>query len=91
MRIERSGHVLAYSADSAPSPALEELARDADVFVCEATLEEPEDDPHGHMTADEARDVFRASGAHRLLLTHRAVELPLDELVYDGFELELDP
>ena len=69
----------------------EELARDADVFICEATLVEPEDDPHGHMTADEARQVFRASGARRLLLTHRAVELPLDELVYDGFELELDP
>jgi hypothetical protein len=31
--------------------------------------------------------VFGASGARRLLLTHRAMELPLDELVYDGFEL----
>ena len=51
----------------------------------------PEQDPHGHMTAAEARELFRASGARRLLLTHRATELPLEELVYEGFELELDP
>ena len=83
--------MIAYSADSAPTPALAELARDADVFICEATLVEPEDDPHGHMTAGRSASGVRASGARRLLLTHRAVELPLDELVYDGFELELEP
>lgn len=91
LRIEREGRVVAYSADSAPSAALTELARDADVFICEATLVQHEEDPHGHMTADEAREMFRVSGAQRLLLTHRAVELPLEELVYEGFELELDP
>ena len=40
----------------------------------------PEGDPHGHMT--RGRGAFRcvrASGARRLLLTHRAAELPLDE------------
>jgi len=91
LRIEHDGRVVAYSADSSPTPALEELARDADAFICEATLDVPEDDPHGHMTPDEARAVFQASGARRLLLTHRASERALDELVYDGFELELDP
>ena len=91
MRIERDGRSVAYSADSAPSPALVELGRDADAFICEATLEEPEEDPHGHMTADEAREVFRESGARRLLLTHRSSDLPLEELVYEGFELELEP
>jgi len=91
LRIERDGRSVAYSADSAPSPALVELGRDADAFICEATLEEPEEDPHGHMTADEAREVFRESGARRLLLTHRSSDLPLEELVYEGFELELEP
>ena len=38
-RIEHDGSVLAYSGDTAPTPALEELARDADVFICEATLD----------------------------------------------------
>ncbi len=91
LRIECDGRAIAYSADSAPCPSLEELARDADVFICEATLDVPEDDPHGHMTPDEARTAFQASGARRLLLTHRAADRPLEELVYDGFELELEP
>jgi len=89
LRIERGGRVLAYSADTASTPALVELARNADVFLCEATLAEPEEGRRGHLTADDARAVFIEAGAHRLLLTHRAVELPVDELVYEGLELEL--
>jgi ribonuclease BN (tRNA processing enzyme) len=89
LRVEHNGAVLAYSGDSGPTPNLVELARDADVFLCEATLLEPEREPHGHMCADEARAIAAEAGVRRLLLTHRAAEHPLDELVYDGFELEL--
>src|SRR5437016_6220370 len=71
------------------TPALGELARDADVFLCEATLLEPEGEPHGHLSAGEARAIAADANARRLLITHRAVEYELDELVYDGFELEL--
>jgi ribonuclease BN (tRNA processing enzyme) len=81
--------VLAYSGDTGPTPALVELARDADIFLCEATLNKPEGEPHGHLTAEEAREIAAAAGARRLLLTHRATEEPVDELVYDGFEVEL--
>ena len=35
-RTEVSGQVLAYTGDSGPSPLLAELARGADLFVCEA-------------------------------------------------------
>ena len=42
LRVERDGTVLAYSGDSAPSDALVDIARDADLFLCEATLAEPE-------------------------------------------------
>jgi ribonuclease BN (tRNA processing enzyme) len=38
MRVANGTRTLAYSGDSGPSPALAELARDADLFVCEATL-----------------------------------------------------
>ena len=64
-----------------PDDALAELARDADLFVCEATLlaAEPGGEPRGHLCADEAVAAFDASGAKRLLLTHRPDELPLDE------------
>jgi ribonuclease BN (tRNA processing enzyme) len=71
-----------------------ELARDADLFVCEATLlrPNPEGGIRGHLAANEAEAAFTASGAKRLLLTHRPAERPLDdgyEQAYDGLELEL--
>ena len=89
MRVERAGRVLAYSADTASTPALVELARNADVFLCEATLAEPEEGQRGHLTADDARAVFVEAGARRLLLTHRGAELPVAELVHEGLELEV--
>jgi ribonuclease BN (tRNA processing enzyme) len=95
-RVARDRATLAYSGDSAPSERLVELARDADLFVCEATLLDAGLDgpPRGHLTLDEALAAHRASGARRLLLTHRPAELPVDdglELAYDGLELELEP
>jgi len=44
---------VAYSGDTAPSANLEELARDADVFLCEATLAAPE--PPEEMECDQVR------------------------------------
>ena len=93
-RVSDNGTTLAYSGDSGPSDALPELARDADVFVCEATLlaPNPEGGTRGHLAAEEAEAAFVASGAKRLLLTHRPAERPLAngfEQVYDGFELDL--
>jgi ribonuclease BN (tRNA processing enzyme) len=93
-RAAQNGRVLAYSGDSGPSDALTELARDADLFLCEATLlaPNPEGGTRGHLAAEEAESAFAASGAGRLLLTHRPAERPLEngyEQVYDGFELDL--
>jgi ribonuclease BN (tRNA processing enzyme) len=84
---------LAYSADSGPADALAELARDADVFICEATLAESgEEGLRGHLSLDEAAAAFEASGAKRLLVTHRPSELPLAdgfEQAQDGLEINL--
>jgi ribonuclease BN (tRNA processing enzyme) len=91
-RVQDGSTVLAYSGDSGPSDALADLARDADLFVCEATLSHDEPDPRGHLSLDEALAAFRASGARRLLVTHRPDERPLEhdvELAHDGLELEL--
>ena len=94
LRVSNGSRCLAYSGDSGPSERLAELARDADLFVCEATLERGELDgsPRGHLSADEAVEVFEASGARRLLLTHRPHELPLPngyELASDGLVVEI--
>ncbi len=89
MRVTNSSRKLAYSGDSAPSDSLVELARDADLFLCEATLAKQEQDLRGHLTEEEAVTAFRESGAHRLVVIHRPNELPLDESLeraYDGWE-----
>jgi ribonuclease BN (tRNA processing enzyme) len=92
-RVEDGSVTLAYSGDSGPSPQLAELARDADLFVCEATLAsgESDGDLRGHLSLDEAQDAFAASGARRLIVTHRPVELAAEgvELAYDGLVVEL--
>jgi len=93
-RVAANGTVLAYSGDSAPSDALPALARGADLFLCEATLQEPnpEGGTRGHLASNEAVAAFEESGAKRLLLTHRPFERPLEdglEQAYDGLELEL--
>jgi len=85
-RVNGDGRTLAYSGDSAPGPHLRTLARDADLFVCEATLADPEPAERGHLTADEAVGAFRESGARRLLVVHRPDELPLP----DGVERARD-
>jgi ribonuclease BN (tRNA processing enzyme) len=93
-RVTNGAKTLAYSGDSAPSDALVEVAREADLFVCEATLVDDEADgvPRGHLSADEAVAAFAASKARRLLITHRPDELDLPrelERAQDGLELDL--
>lgn len=86
LRVEAGGRVLAYSGDSAPAPALADAARGADLFLCEATLDGPDDEPRGHLRPDEAVAAAQAAGAKRLLLTHRPAELAAP----DGLELARD-
>lgn len=71
VRVECEGRVLAYSGDTAATPVLDELARDADVFLCEASFVESGDNPPGiHLTGAEAGTHAHAAGVGRLLVTH---------------------
>jgi ribonuclease BN (tRNA processing enzyme) len=93
-RVEADERTLAYSGDSAPSEELVSAARDADLFVCEATLETPESDGElrGHLAPEETIAAFEASGARRLLVTHRPHELGLDpglERAHDGLVIDV--
>ena len=83
-RVREGERLLAYSGDSAPTHELADLARGADLFVCEATLERPDKDgqPRGHLSAEEA--LAAADGP--VILTHRPVELP----VPDGVRMATD-
>ncbi len=93
-RAAANGAVVGYSGDSGPSESLAAIARDADLFVCEATLLQanPEGGTRGHLSSEEAVAAFQESRAKRLLITHRPTERPLDgslELAHDGMELEV--
>ena len=93
-RVTDGERSIAYSGDSGPADELADVARDADLFLCEATLGEGSEDgePRGHLSFDEALQAFAASGAKRLVITHRPVERPLPdgvELAYDGLQLDV--
>jgi len=70
--IEHDGRRLVYSSDSAGGPALVDLARGADLFLCEATWQgDTADFPPGmHLTARGAADIAREARVDRLVLTH---------------------
>ena len=93
-RVTNGFATLAYTGDTAPSERLADLARGADLFVCEATLEtgDADGEPRGHLSAEEALAAYEASDARRLLLTHRPSELETPvgvQLAYDGLELDV--
>lgn len=69
----RPGRKVAVAVDTRPCSGARELARDADLFVCDATFtEELAHEAHrrGHCTAHDAARMAVEAGARRLLLTH---------------------
>jgi ribonuclease BN (tRNA processing enzyme) len=67
---------LSYGADTRPGEEIIELARDADLLICEATLPRPErTGVRGHLTPAEAAEHAKAAGVKRLVLTHISDEL----------------
>jgi ribonuclease BN (tRNA processing enzyme) len=71
VRIEHGGRVLAYSADTAPCDALIRLAHGADLFLCEASYNDGDDNPPDlHLTGRDAGEAATKAGAAKLLLTH---------------------
>lgn len=70
LRFESERGVLVYSSDTAPAPAIVELARGADLLVHEATGAYD-----GHSTVEDAAMVARDAGVPRVVLVH----LPYDE------------
>jgi ribonuclease BN (tRNA processing enzyme) len=71
LRIEAGGRSLTYSGDTGSCDGLVELARDTDLFLCEASWEDAPDNPPGiHLSGLQAGDHATRAGAKRLLLTH---------------------
>ncbi|PMC76577.1 MBL fold metallo-hydrolase [Brachybacterium sp. UMB0905] len=71
-RITDGTSTLVYSGDSDECPALDELAADADLFLCEAGYIEGRDDHFTgvHLTGKRAGECAQRAGVKQLALTH---------------------
>jgi ribonuclease BN (tRNA processing enzyme) len=71
LRVEAGGRTLAYSGDSGVCHGLVDTARDADLFLSEASFVEGAPNPPDlHLTGAEAGRTATDAGSRRLLLTH---------------------
>jgi ribonuclease BN (tRNA processing enzyme) len=70
LRAECQGSVLAYSGDSGPCAALTELAVNADLFVCEADIDEHRGGEQVHLTPEDAGRIAQEARVRELLVTH---------------------
>lgn len=81
MRAEFQGASICYSADTAPSEAVEELARGCSLFLCESALGlSREEGLRGHLSATEAGEMAQRAGVRRLMLTHYGSDYAPGEL-----------
>ena len=69
-RIEAGGAVLSYTGDTGPCDAAVELARGADLFLCEASYQNGQDLTYFHLSAAQAAEHAAKAGAGALVLTH---------------------
>src|SRR5687768_13403350 len=70
VRISKDGAVLGYSSDTGPDGDVAGVGGGADVFLCEATLQDSDETWEGHMSASQAGTAADAVGAKKLVLTH---------------------
>jgi ribonuclease BN (tRNA processing enzyme) len=70
-RVAAGGRVLAYTGDTGPCPSAVELARDADLFLAEATYQDATTPQYPfHLSARQAAEHAVEAGARALVLTH---------------------
>ncbi len=70
MRVESGGRTLFYTADTATSDAVTQLASGADLLIAEASFQEPPKAQGIHMTGEEAGEMATMAKVGRLVLTH---------------------
>jgi ribonuclease BN (tRNA processing enzyme) len=79
LRVDGPDGSFAYSGDSAPCKALDELASGCDALLCEAGTDAQEPGEHPvHHTPEEAGATASRAAVHRLIVTHTALGLPAE-------------
>lgn len=89
MRIEKGGRVFAYSGDSVYCDNITSLAKDADLFLCDANATENirSKVQVPHLSVKEACSIASIAKAKKLLLTHFWFEEPKENYINDANEL----
>jgi ribonuclease BN (tRNA processing enzyme) len=71
MRVSAGGRTLTYSADTGETSTVVDLAKDVNIFLCEASYLDGEDNPPDiHLTGKQAAEYATQADVQRLLLTH---------------------
>ncbi len=71
LRVTADGRTLGYSGDTGPCAGFDEVAKDVDLLLAEASFNSREDNPTKlHLTGAECGDAATRSGSRRLVLTH---------------------
>jgi ribonuclease BN (tRNA processing enzyme) len=85
LRITDGRSTLAYTGDTGPCAQLDELARDVDVLLSEASWTDAPDRPPGvHLSGKQAGELAARAGAGRLLLTHIAPWTDVDAVLAEA-------
>jgi ribonuclease Z len=82
----RRGQVFSFVMDTRRCAAAVDLAREADLLVCESTFlatDEGLAERFGHLTAAQAAEIAAEAGARRLVLTHYSGRHPDEALFAD--------
>lgn len=88
-RFEHRGQVFVFSADSSDCVGLRTIAKGADLFVCEASMYDGQEEAArraGHLTARQAGALARDAGVHHLALTHYPHYGDIDKLISQAAE-----
>ena len=88
MGAERRGLKVTYCTDTRPVPVIAEMAKEADLFICEGMYGEPDKEAkakeHKHMTFYEAARLAREADCREMWLTHYSPSLPRPEDYMDA-------
>jgi ribonuclease BN (tRNA processing enzyme) len=84
-RVTGGGRTLAFTGDTGPCAALDDLARGADLLLAEASFRHGDDNPDDlHLSGRDAGEVAERNGVPRLVVTHVPPWYRVDDMVAEA-------
>ena len=87
VKVSVNGTTFAFSADTGPNWDPSSVSKSVDLFLCEATHTAKEEASCPvHLSARQAGEMARQSGARRLVVTHRSPECDAEDYMREASE-----